>query len=61
MRALIITEDPLIRNPLAKTWRAEIENPIYFKERIPIKIPTQNPEHLMQVKSLDMNGDLISR
>jgi hypothetical protein len=47
---LIITEHPLIKNPLAKTLATGIKSQSgvsrKFKvDKIPRKIPTQNPEH----------------
>jgi len=47
---LIITEHPLIKNPLAKTLATEVKSQsgvsrTFSKDKIPRKIPTQKPEH----------------
>ena len=55
----MITEDPPIKKPLPSTENkpsSEEISPEVWDKIIPIKIPTQNPEHLMQVRSLDKRG-----
>lgn len=62
----MITEDPLIKNPLPKTVKAfSSKYDLGTKGRIsrinPIKIPTQNPEHLIQVRSLEKIGNFTMK
>ena len=57
------TEQPLIKNPLAKTLATGLKSQsgvskISRIDKTPSKIPTQNPEHWMQEKSFPKIGIL---